>query len=139
MATSTTHAEYIGQDAAARELEYLTSIIKEIGFKPEEYSAIMQQPVKILGTQGDDKENLPRLFGDNQGAIKLAHNPTHHKLSKHFDIKYHYVRGLLGRKLMVIQHVPGKDNTADIMTKSLGRPVFEKHRSGMGVSEVTIS
>ena len=136
VATSTTHAEYVGQDAAARELEFLVNLLKELQLTVAEHASIFGAPTKILGTRYENASGLPRLFGDNQGAIKLAFNPVFHKLSKHFAIKFHYVRSLIRNRIIHIQHVPGKDNPADIMTKSLPRPAFEKHRSGMGMVDV---
>ena len=123
VATSTTQAEYIGQDAAARELLFLLQFLKELDVPGLEVS----HPTNITG---------PNLMGDNQGALALAKNPVHHKLSKHFDIKLHFVRDLLKKKLFVLRYVPTKDNTADIMTKPLDKQPFEKHRSGMGMIEL---
>jgi hypothetical protein len=38
---------------------------------------------------------IPAIFEDNNGAIKLSHNPEFHKRSKHIDIKYYFVRELV--------------------------------------------
>ncbi len=35
------------------------------------------------------QENAVTIHCDNQGAIALAENPTHHNRSKHIDIQYH--------------------------------------------------
>ena len=79
VATSTTQAEYIGQDAATRELIWILQLLKDIGFSPNEIT-------KVYGNIA------PTLFGDNQSAQALARNAVHHKLSKHFDVKYHFIR-----------------------------------------------
>ena len=70
---------------------------------------------------------------DNQGAICLAKNPKDHPRTKHIDVRYHYVRETVERKVMRIEYIPTGDMTADALTKGLPKPSFEKHRLGMGV------
>jgi hypothetical protein len=125
VATSTTHAEYIGQDHAARELVWLLQFLKEIGFSPADIT-------KVYG------HSLPALFGDNQGALALAKNAGHHKLSKHFDVRLHSIRGYVQRKILTLVYCPSSKNTADIMTKPLSKQVFEQHRDGMGMEQVEV-
>ena len=57
------------------------------------------------------------MFVDNQGAISLSRNPVHHQRSKHFDIKLHFVRDIIQKKIIDLKYVPSNDNIADIMTK----------------------
>jgi transposase InsO family protein len=123
VATSTTHAEYIGQDQAARELVWILQFLKEIGFSPEHLT-------KIYG------HSLPTLLGDNQGALALAKNGGHHKLSKHFDVRLHAIRGYIQKKILELVYCPSNQNTADIMTKPLSKQVFEFHREGMGIQKL---
>lgn len=124
VAASTTHAEYIGQDSAARELEWILQLLKEMGLPPDSIP-------KIYGHGIIDP--LPSLYGDNQPAQKLAKNAGNHKGSKHIDIKYHRIRELLEKKVLKLIYVPSKKNTADIMTKALDKGTFEMHREGMGM------
>jgi hypothetical protein len=82
-------------------------------------------------------DRTPQLFGDNQGALALAHNPGgRHKGTKHIAVKYYYIRELLKDGVLDLQYVPTAHNTADIMTKPLGRQLFERHREAMGMSFV---
>ena len=80
--------------------------------------------------------SLPTLHGDNQGALALARNPVHHKLTKHIDVKYHFIREQLAKKVLNLVYCPSQKNVADIMTKPLGRPQFERQCEGMGISEI---
>ena len=114
MATSTTQAEYIGQDAATRELIWILQLLKDIGFSPNEVT-------KVYGNI------TPTLFGDNQGAQALARNAVHHKLSKNFDIKHHFIRDQVKRKVLNLVYCPSSKNVADIMTKPLSKQVLERH------------
>lgn len=91
----------------------------------------MQEITKVYG------HSPPQLFGDNQGAQALARNPVHHKLTKHIDVKYHFVREQLKKKVLTLVYCPSQKNVADIMTKPLPKVTFEKHREAMGMSDVT--
>jgi hypothetical protein len=126
VASSTVHAEYIGQDAAARELEWLIQLQREIGFTAASSPRIY----------GYGLGNTPWLYGDNQGAQSLAKNPVNHKQSKHIDIKYHRIRELLKNGVFRLEYVPTKENVADIFTKGLDKPSFEKHRAAMGMHKI---
>ncbi len=126
VATSTTHAEYIAQDYAARELVWILEFLREIGFPAS----------NITKVYGNAEESLTRLYGDNQGALALARNPVHHKNTKHIEVKYHYIREQLAKKVMSLSYCPSQQNMADIMTKPLSRQVFEKHRQAMGMSGI---
>ena len=58
---------------------------------------------------------------DNQGAIDLAKNPTHHERSKHIDIKYHFSRNCVAEGKVKLVHVPTERNVADMMTKAVSK------------------
>ena len=53
-------------------------------------------------------------------AMALAKNPTHHKRSKHIDIKYHWLREHTYKNGTVeLEHCKTEDMHADVMTKAL--------------------
>jgi hypothetical protein len=39
---------------------------------------------------------------DNEGAVKLANNPMASNMTKHIDIKHHYIRELVDEKTVAI-------------------------------------
>ena len=82
---------------------------------------------------GFKQDNATKIFEDNQGAIALAKNPTHHSRTKHIDIKYHYVREAVSTKEINLEYCPTQDMIADSLTKGLPRPQFEKLRLKLGV------
>jgi hypothetical protein len=126
VATSTTHAEFIAQDFAGREVAHMTKFLTDLGLFNNDGMA-------VFGAIN----NTPQLFGDNQGALALAQNPRgRHKGTKHIAVKYFYIRELLKDGIMNLQYCPTRYNTADIMTKPLARPLFEQHREAMGMSFV---
>ena len=44
------------------------------------------------------KEDMPLLHRDSQNAIQLAKNPMFHANTKHVDVRYHFIREVLGDK-----------------------------------------
>ena len=35
------------------------------------------------------------IFGDNEGAMAIANNPSSASRSKHIDVKFHFIQGLV--------------------------------------------
>jgi hypothetical protein len=49
------------------------------------------------------------------------------KGSEHIAGKYHFVKGYVERGDISIKHIPGDENLADLYTKPLEKPKFEKY------------
>ena len=71
VAVSTMKAEYMAACSAIQELVWIKGVLGEIGFN-------YVDPIT--------------LYMVSKSAMSLAKNPTHHKRSKHIDIKYHWLR-----------------------------------------------
>src|SRR5882724_2151220 len=70
VAGSSTEAEYVAVDHAAKEVMWLWSLLSLIGHP----------------------QRIPTLIHcDNMGAISLIRNPVFHSCTKHIDVKHHYV------------------------------------------------
>ena len=61
---------------------------------------------------------------DNKGAVDLANNYSVGGCTRHVDVRFFYLRELKDEGLMVIRHVPGADNDADIFTKDVTGDIF---------------
>ncbi len=61
------------------------------------------------------------LYTNSEGAI--AHTKDHKATSrnKHWAPKYHYVRELKKNGIITYKHIPGSQNPADFLTKSVSR------------------
>ena len=70
---------------------------------------------------------------DNNSAIMLTKNASGHSRLKHLDVKYHWIREAVEVGDIKVTYVPTDDNIADIFTKALPRPRFEKLRTLMGI------
>jgi len=68
---------------------------------------------------------------DNKVAILIAKNLKQPKAAKHIEVRYHFIRECLERKEISLEYIETGSQLADIMTKPLGRTLFEKHRGSL--------
>ena len=62
------------------------------------------------------------------GQIAMVKNPTHHKRSKHIDIKYHWLRKhTYVNGTVELEHCNTEDIHAGVMTKALASEDHNKH------------
>ena len=108
VASSTVEAEYIATAEAAREGIWLRNLLKELGFK---------------------QVGPTTLHVDNQGAMRLATNPSTHQRTKHIDIKHHLIRELIEGGTIELRYVATGKQQADMLTKALPGP---RHSSNSG-------
>lgn len=100
---SSTEAEYVVVTSAGTQVLWLRKILEEIGEK------------QIHGTV---------IYCDNVSAIKLAKNPVYHSRTKHFDLKYHFIRDLVQKKDIELKHINTQHQLADIFTKAVAKDQF---------------
>ena len=100
-------AEYMSAYSAIQELIWIKGVLCELGIQ-------LVDPIT--------------LHMDSQSAMCLARNPTHHKRSKHIDIKYHWLREhTYENKTVELEHCTTVNMVADVMTKALGAELHNKH------------
>ena len=68
------------------------------------------------------------MYEDNEGAKAVAGNPQGSNRSKHIDVRFHFLRGLVRLGQVTIHSLTSAEQHADILTKSLGREVVWRHR-----------
>ena len=76
------------------------------------------------------------VYKDNQGAIELTKNAKYHGRTKHIDISHHFVRERVISKEIMIKYCPTNEMVADIMTKGLAKPSFQKLRKLLGIDVI---
>lgn len=79
---------------------------------------------------------LISLFIDNKSSINLANNPILHGMSKHIEVKFHFLREQVNKEALQIVHCSIELQLADIFTKPLKVDIFIKLRSMIGMVEV---
>jgi hypothetical protein len=109
VATSTAEAEYIALAEASKQGQWLRSLLKELG------RASMLGPDQVV-----------RIFSDNQACIAIAEDPIAHRRTKHIDVRYHYIRQLIGAGKARVSYLPTQDMLADVLTKPLPLPLLQR-------------
>ncbi|KAG8485451.1 hypothetical protein CXB51_021502 [Gossypium anomalum] len=112
VAQSTTEAEYIVAAVAVNKAIWLR---------------------KLLCDLNEEQLEPTEIKVDNQSAVAIAKNPVFHGKTKHFKIKFHFVREAEQSKEVNLIHCSSQDQLADILTKPLGVTRFEVLRSKIGV------
>jgi hypothetical protein len=107
VALSTCEAELYASAAAIQEVLWLRGLVKELGLRTD------------LGSV---------VHGDNQSAIAVSKNGVKGERTKHVDVKYHFVTETIDRGDVQLKWVPSAAQHADIFTKALPVPVFERLR-----------
>ncbi|RFU23823.1 hypothetical protein B7463_g12518, partial [Scytalidium lignicola] len=80
--------------------------------------------------------HLPTLHIDNLGVVELIHHNKYHKKVKHIDIRFNYIRfDMVEAKRLVVEHIPGTEQPADLLTKQLPISTFMKHCHSLGIRE----
>lgn len=110
---SSTEAEYVALAEAFNEAEWIKQLITELGIYIK--SAII-------------------IHEDNQSTIKVAQEPRCHKRMKHVAVKYNFVRDTVNKGIIQLKYIPTSEQTADIMTKGLGRIQFAKLRDHLNLA-----
>jgi hypothetical protein len=106
VATSVTEAEYIAASDALKDYLFL-------------YFMLSTYLTILAGSP---------VFVDNKGAVFNAQNPSNGQRSKHIDVRYHFIRDYTARRVIVVRHIPGVDNIADLFTKVLFGALLCKFR-----------
>ena len=105
---SVTEAEQAAAVQTAQDMLFVMRILESLGLK-------VQKPMIL------------KL--DNSGAHDLAHNWSIGGRTRHVDVRMHFLRELKEEGLIVCDWVSGEENPADLFTKNLQGPLFNKHAS----------
>ena len=64
------------------------------------------------------------IFCDSKSAVDMAFDPVSFKKTKHVLRAAEFLRDLVARRVVRLEHVAGAVMIADILTKAQARPVF---------------
>lgn len=115
VARSSTEAEYRSVANTSCELQWICSLLAELGIH------LSQVPV---------------IYCDNVGATYLCANPVFHSRMKHIAIDYHFIRNQVQSGALRVVHVSTHDQLADGLTKPLSRAAFHNISAKIGVTKV---
>lgn len=104
VAVSTCEAEYVAMSIACQEILWIRRVLEESGVPTSGPTLVRSD--NVSGKNWADGEKLPAR-------------------AKHIDVRYHFIRDLVQKEIVQVEHVSTDDNDADLLTKPLGRAPFE--------------
>ena len=107
VAQSTCEAELYAEAAAMQEVLWLRGLLKELGLHTQTGSLV---------------------YGDNQSTLAISKNGIKGERTKHVDVKYHFITETVERGDVMLKWIPTTEQQADIFTKALAAPAFERLR-----------
>jgi hypothetical protein len=110
IALSSAEAEYTAATEAAKSITWIVSLMRFLRAMP-------QLPV--------------RVFEDNAACRIMASTKQVSGRNKHFELRQHYIRSEVAKGNIAMVKVATADQVADIFTKTLARPAFEKHAASL--------
>nr|CAD40363.2 OSJNBa0093P23.9 [Oryza sativa Japonica Group] len=111
VALSTTEAEYMAISEACKEALWLRGLYTE-----------------LCGVT-----SCINIFCDSQSAIYLTEDQMFHERTKHIDVRYHFIRGVIAEGDVKVCKISTHDNPADMMIKAVPATKFELCSSLVGV------
>ena len=109
LAVSVNEAEYYAAAEAAKDCVYINRMVRSLS------------PDQRLASH-------PVLKMDSLTAKTCAENPSDNEKQRHIDLRAHYLRDCVTRGDFAIEHIPGSENPADQLTKSLPEATMSKFR-----------
>ena len=100
---SSAEAEFFGAMLAAKEVIFIRELLIDLGF-------IIDAPSVIKC--------------DSKSAVGMAFDPVAFKKTKHILRAAEFLRDLVAREVVSVEHLPGAVMLADILTKAASRAVF---------------
>ena len=111
---SSTEAEYVGFTMCAKTIAWIQNILVFMG------SDLIEFPTK--------------MYCDNESAIQIAKGPVASGRTKHIDVRMHWIRQMIEANRIELVYRNTHDLHADMLTKNLPQPAFEKHRDAVMVN-----
>ena len=108
---STTEAEYIAAGSCCSQLLWMKKVLTDYGIS----------------------QDTMVVYCDNSSAIDISKNLIQHSKTKHIEIRYHFIRDLVERKIVCLEYIPTECQNANIFTKPLDRSKFETLCQVIGV------
>ena len=92
---STVKAEYIIAGSCCSQLLWMKNVLTDYGIS----------------------QDTMVVYCDNSSAIDISKNPVQHSKTEHIEIRYHFIRDLVERKIVCFEYIPTERQNADIFTK----------------------
>jgi len=110
VAKSSAESELISADSATMTAVFLRQMFSDLGFERKKATVIME---------------------DNQACIALSQDSVFRKRTRHFGVRFHYIKEMVENGVVMLQYIPTEHQLADILTKPLHSVRHAKLRDRM--------
>ena len=100
---SSAEAEYFGAMMAARDLMFVRELLIELG-------------IQLSGPS--------IIYSDSKSAVGMASDPIAFKKTKHILRAAEFLRDLVARQVVALEHLSGSVMIADLLTKAVNRALY---------------
>ena len=107
VALSTTDSEIEAAVKAIREVKGLRVQLHQLGLSTQQHPTVLKE--------------------DNSATICISHNASLRETTKHLGYRRSFLRDEVEKKEVVLDSIPTSLQTADILTKTLGGVLHERH------------
>jgi hypothetical protein len=111
--TASTQQKLVALSSTEAELEALKSA-----------TTAVQWTRDLLAELGYEQAEATTVFEDNTSAIHLATRPGNWGRTKHFIVRFNYVKSMIEEHVISLRYIPTEAQLADILTKCLPTAVF---------------
>lgn len=88
---------------------------------------------KLMDDLHMQQEEDIEVFVDNQATLAISQNPVFHGRTKHFKVKFYFLREVQKAEEVKLVYCNSENQIADIFTKSFHVGRFELLRAKLGV------
>ncbi|WVZ81831.1 hypothetical protein U9M48_029166 [Paspalum notatum var. saurae] len=105
----------------------LTGYVFTIGGCAVSWKATCKEAVWLRGLYNElcGDTTCTTIFCDSQSAICLTKDQMFYERTKHIDVRYHYIRGVIAQGDIKVRKISTHGNPADMMTKPVPANKFE--------------
>ncbi|KAI3503838.1 hypothetical protein L1887_32292 [Cichorium endivia] len=102
VALSSAEAEYVAASTCCSQVLWMKTQLMDYGYR------FLQVPI----------------YCDSKSAITISHNPIQHSMTKHIDLRYHFIKDQILEGNIELYFIPTDEQVADVFTKALDYTKF---------------
>ena len=73
---------------------------------------------KVLTDYGISQDTMV-VYCDNSSTIDISKNHVQHSKTNHIEIRYHFIRDLVERKIVCLEYIPTERQNVEIFSLNL--------------------
>ncbi|KAI3690742.1 hypothetical protein L2E82_48949 [Cichorium intybus] len=111
VALSSAEAEYVVASTCCSQVLWMKTQLMDYGYR------FLQVPI----------------YCDSKSAIAISHNPIQHSMTKHIDLRYHFIKDQMLEGNIELYFIPIDEQVADVFTKALDSTKFNNFLDKLGM------